>query len=130
KIAQIGIAHKPQQGENHHGNKGLEQSCHCRPASFSLLFGACRHPSGGGAAAIIYGILGKFTPLRKSESTLRGPLPAASVGDRGTEVRFRLRKSVVLVGMMGAGKTAVGTALARRLGVPFLDSDEQIEKAA
>jgi shikimate kinase len=41
-----------------------------------------------------------------------------------------LKKSVVLVGMMGAGKTAVGTALARALGVPFVDSDEAIEKAA
>lgn len=41
-----------------------------------------------------------------------------------------LRKPVVLVGMMGAGKTAVGTALARLLGVPFLDSDEEIVKAA
>ena len=37
---------------------------------------------------------------------------------------------MVLVGMMGAGKTAVGTALARRLGVPFLDSDAEIEGAA
>lgn len=35
-----------------------------------------------------------------------------------------------MVGMMGAGKTAVGTAVARRLGVPFLDSDAEIEKAA
>lgn len=42
----------------------------------------------------------------------------------------RLRKTVVLVGMMGAGKTAVGTALARLLAVPFLDSDEEIVKAA
>lgn len=32
--------------------------------------------------------------------------------------------------MMGAGKTAVGTALARILGVPFVDSDEEIERAA
>ena len=32
--------------------------------------------------------------------------------------------------MMGAGKTAVGGALARMLGVPFLDSDEAIVKAA
>lgn len=31
---------------------------------------------------------------------------------------------------MGAGKTAVGTALARLLGVPFLDSDEEIVRAA
>ncbi|MFN3823952.1 MAG: shikimate kinase [Pseudorhodobacter sp.] len=43
---------------------------------------------------------------------------------------MRLRKSVVMVGMMGAGKTAVGTALARILDVPFLDSDEEIVRAA
>lgn len=42
----------------------------------------------------------------------------------------RLRKTVVMVGMMGAGKTAVGTAVARLLGVPFLDSDEEISRAA
>ncbi len=41
-----------------------------------------------------------------------------------------LKKTVVLVGMMGAGKTAVGKALAARLDVPFLDSDEAIVKAA
>ncbi len=35
-----------------------------------------------------------------------------------------------MVGMMGAGKTAVGTALARQLAVPFLDSDEEITRAA
>ena len=43
---------------------------------------------------------------------------------------MRLKKTVVMVGMMGAGKTAVGTALARRLGVPFVDSDEEITRAA
>lgn len=42
----------------------------------------------------------------------------------------RLKKTVVMVGMMGAGKTAVGTALARLLSVPFLDSDEEIVRAA
>ncbi len=42
----------------------------------------------------------------------------------------RLKKTVAMVGMMGAGKTAVGTALARKLGVPFVDSDEEIVKAA
>jgi shikimate kinase len=41
-----------------------------------------------------------------------------------------LKKTVVMVGMMGAGKTAVGTALARHLSVPFLDSDEEIVRAA
>ena len=43
---------------------------------------------------------------------------------------MRLKKTAVMVGMMGAGKTAVGTALARALGVPFLDSDEEIVRAA
>lgn len=43
---------------------------------------------------------------------------------------LRLRKTVVLIGMPGAGKTAVGTALARRLAVPFRDSDEEIVRAA
>lgn len=43
---------------------------------------------------------------------------------------WRLKKTIVMVGMMGAGKTAVGTQLARVLGVPFLDSDEEIVKAA
>ncbi|WP_353344051.1 shikimate kinase [Aquicoccus sp. SU-CL01552] len=42
----------------------------------------------------------------------------------------RLKKTIVMVGMMGAGKTAVGRALAARLGVPFLDSDHEIEEAA
>ncbi|MEX0370573.1 MAG: shikimate kinase [Tateyamaria sp.] len=43
---------------------------------------------------------------------------------------FRLKKTVVMVGMMGAGKTAVGRGLAMRLDVPFLDSDAEIERAA
>jgi shikimate kinase len=42
----------------------------------------------------------------------------------------RLKKPVVLVGMMGAGKSAVGRELAHRLGVPFRDSDAEIERAA
>ncbi|MFB2531288.1 shikimate kinase [Paracoccus sp. p4-l81] len=42
----------------------------------------------------------------------------------------RLTRPVVLIGMMGAGKTAVGTQLARVLGVDFRDSDEAIEAAA
>ena len=42
----------------------------------------------------------------------------------------QLKKTVVMVGMMGAGKTAVGRALAARLEAPFLDSDSEIEAAA
>lgn len=43
---------------------------------------------------------------------------------------WALKKTVVLVGMMGSGKTAVGNALARLLECPFRDSDEEIVKAA
>jgi shikimate kinase len=39
-------------------------------------------------------------------------------------------RGVVLVGMMGAGKSAIGRRLAARLGLPFLDSDAEIEAAA
>ncbi|SMF73242.1 shikimate kinase [Allosphingosinicella indica] len=39
-------------------------------------------------------------------------------------------RPIVLVGLMGAGKSTVGRRLAARLGLPFVDSDEEIEKAA
>ena len=42
----------------------------------------------------------------------------------------RLDRPIVLVGLMGAGKSTVGRRLARRLGVPFVDSDAAIEDAA
>jgi shikimate kinase len=40
------------------------------------------------------------------------------------------RRSIVLVGMMGAGKTSVGRRLAGRLDIPFVDADGEIEAAA
>jgi shikimate kinase len=40
------------------------------------------------------------------------------------------RRSIVLVGMMGAGKSSVGRRLAVRLAVPFVDADTEIESAA
>ena len=43
---------------------------------------------------------------------------------------FCLERTVVLVGMMGSGKSAIGKSLATRLGVAFLDSDAEIERAA
>lgn len=42
----------------------------------------------------------------------------------------RLDRPVVLVGLMGAGKSTVGRRLAKRLGLPFVDSDDAIEDAA
>src|SRR5260370_28756399 len=40
------------------------------------------------------------------------------------------RCSIVLVGMMGAGKSSIGRRLAGRLGIPFVDADAEIEQAA
>jgi shikimate kinase len=40
------------------------------------------------------------------------------------------RRSIVLVGMMGAGKSSIGRRLATRLAIPFVDADTEIEKAA
>lgn len=45
-------------------------------------------------------------------------------------VRALGRRSIVLVGMMGAGKSSIGRRLAGRLGIPFIDADTEIENAA
>jgi shikimate kinase len=47
------------------------------------------------------------------------------------ELRAALgKRAVVLVGMMGSGKSSVGKRLATRLGLPFIDADTEIETAA
>lgn len=50
--------------------------------------------------------------------------------DSGGIKRYTLHRTVVLVGMMGSGKTAIGRALAQHLSVPYVDSDAEIEAAA
>ena len=50
--------------------------------------------------------------------------------DQTARPGYVLKKTVAMVGMMGAGKTAVGKAVAAKLGVAFLDSDAEIERAA
>lgn len=55
----------------------------------------------------------------------------AAVTDTAAALRERLgSSSVVLVGLMGCGKSAVGRRLAAALGLPFIDADEEIERAA
>jgi shikimate kinase len=54
---------------------------------------------------------------------------AASQQD-GALVAALGRRSIVLVGMMGAGKSSVGRKLAARLGLAFVDADSKIEEAA
>jgi shikimate kinase len=39
-------------------------------------------------------------------------------------------KSIVLIGLMGAGKTSIGDRMAKALGIPFVDADSEVELAA
>ena len=55
--------------------------------------------------------------------------PAES-GQESAVVRALAGRSIVLVGMMGAGKSSIGRRLASRLGIPFIDADAEIESAA
>lgn len=50
--------------------------------------------------------------------------------DKVQKLSEMLDRPIVLVGLMGAGKSTVGRRLARRLGIPFVDSDVEIEEAA
>src|SRR5947208_15432465 len=62
-------------------------------------------------------------------SETASPAPARLAHD--AEIASALgKRSVVLVGMMGAGKSTIGRRLAARLRLPFLDADIEIETAA
>lgn len=55
----------------------------------------------------------------------------SGVNEKVANVVARLGShSIVLVGLMGCGKSSVGKRLAYRLGLPFIDADEEIERAA
>lgn len=55
----------------------------------------------------------------------------AAVAEATATVRARLGdRLIVLVGLMGAGKTTVGKRMAQRLALPFIDADAEIEAAA
>src|ERR1700704_2907936 len=57
--------------------------------------------------------------------------PAGASTSQEAEIMAALgTRSVVLVGMMGAGKSTIGRRLSLRLRLPFLDADSEIETAA
>jgi shikimate kinase len=59
------------------------------------------------------------------------PIPAGTSTSQEAEILTALgQRLIVLVGMMGAGKSTVGRRLAARLRLPFLDADIEIEAAA
>jgi shikimate kinase len=58
-------------------------------------------------------------------------IDASSLSDSAIRaLASRIDRPIVLVGMMGAGKSTVGRKLAQLLGLPFADADEEIEEAA
>ncbi len=61
-----------------------------------------------------------LTEQNDTVATVSAAAIAPRLGDR----------SIVLVGMMGVGKSSVGRRLAARLAIPFVDADAEIEKAA
>ena len=66
-------------------------------------------------------------PVRISDST---PLPAGARGHVPKMTAPAIDRTIVLVGLMAAGKSSIGRRLAARLGVSFVDADAEIEVAA
>jgi hypothetical protein len=64
-------------------------------------------------------------PTPFESHNLTSPAPEGTAKDRPASER-----PIVLVGLMGVGKSTIGRRLARRLGLPFVDSDSAIEDAA
>ena len=56
--------------------------------------------------------------------------PILEIADSDSRPTPKLDRAVVLVGLMGSGKSSIGRRLASRLGVPFVDADTEIERAA
>ena len=93
------------------GDDDQENAAHS-PGRSPLRLGGVLAPASGGV--LPSGDMTRNTALKEAV-----PLPDALAG-----------RSIVLVGLMGAGKTSIGRRLAARLGMPFRDADAEIELAA
>ena len=67
--------------------------------------------------------------MSQPPSPVRSGAPEERLSPPGLDPRLRGR-TIVLVGLMGAGKTTIGRGVAQVLRLPFRDADEEIERAA
>ena len=65
-----------------------------------------------------------------SESTKSAKVVLMKIDKFSHKFDYVKKKTIVLVGIMGAGKTTVGKILADRIGIQFVDADQEIERAA
>src|SRR5450755_4242588 len=87
--------------------------------------------SGNGVDTGSIGGVQRCNPRRTSHSMPETASPAGAAASQDAEITAALgTRPVVLVGMMGAGKSTIGRRLAVRLKLPFLDADTEIEAAA
>ena len=72
-------------------------------------------------------------PVRPGTTMIRGAWKQAALtsDEQANLIRTWLgQRSIVMVGLMGCGKSSVGRRLAAEIAVPFVDADDEIEKAA
>src|SRR5450631_1257940 len=87
--------------------------------------------SGNGVDTGSIGGVQRCNPRQKSYSMPETAPPASASAPQDAEITAALgTRPVVLVGMMGSGKSTIGRRLSARLRLPFLDADIEIEAAA
>lgn len=115
----------PDQSNTDNGSNQKNRAVHMfwlhnnRISTFSLLYGKLRFMS----SRISY-------PPPDAAESPPIPLDLERVGRWPATSLIPSGRSIVLVGLMGAGKTTIGRRLATRLGLPFVDADVEIERAA
>jgi len=123
QIAEIGKNQKPQKGEYRQNKEIFYQSTHkFLPTAVYFLFQGL--PCG--KAMLSPKSQKGYIKLKPPADYCKGRFGR---GKRAV-LSYHLSKTITLVGLMGAGKTAVGSWVAQELSVPFVDSDAEIVKAA
>jgi shikimate kinase len=77
-----------------------------------------------------YGLVNCLAIGGNAEIMVLGTPPGVASPPEAIIAKALGRRSIVLVGMMGSGKSSIGRRVALRLGMPFVDADTEIEKAA